>query len=201
MLLVYRPHWAPWPPRAGLSDFAGKSPKGLQEALRKEWQVLCWRWWDEPEGKPTDSPSPPGTLLFDLSSSSSIKRKMEKRELYQAPYSRKKSPWAIGLCACLLSHSFVSDSLQPHGLWPTRLLCPWNFPGKKTGVGGHFLLQGSFLTQGWNLHLLHWQVDSTPLSHLGSPGLPNSIKTTWFNHSVFSSDETHLNTAAIYKSD
>ena len=33
------------------------------------------------------------------------------------------------------SHSVVSDSLQPHGLQPTRLLCPWDFPGKSTGVG------------------------------------------------------------------
>ena len=38
----------------------------------------------------------------------------------------------------------VSDSLQPHGLQPTRLLCPWNFPGKNSGVGCHFLLQGIF---------------------------------------------------------
>ena len=36
----------------------------------------------------------------------------------------------------------MSDSLQPHGLYPARLLCPWNFPGKNTGVDCHFLLQG-----------------------------------------------------------
>ena len=35
----------------------------------------------------------------------------------------------------------MSDSLQPHGLQPTRFLCPWDFPGKNTGVGCHFLLQ------------------------------------------------------------
>ena len=34
-----------------------------------------------------------------------------------------------------------------------------DFPGKNTGVGGQFLLQGIFLTQGWNSRLLHWQVD------------------------------------------
>ena len=45
--------------------------------------------------------------------------------------------------------------LQPHGLQPTRLLCPWDFPGKNTGVGWHFLLQGIFLTQESNLCLLH----------------------------------------------
>jgi len=41
------------------------------------------------------------------------------------------------------SCSLVSDSLQLHGLQPTRLLCPWDFPGKSTGVGCHFLLQFS----------------------------------------------------------
>ena len=39
------------------------------------------------------------------------------------------------------SHSVVSDSSQPHGLQPTRLLRPWDFPGKSAGVGCHCLLQ------------------------------------------------------------
>ena len=38
------------------------------------------------------------------------------------------------------SRSVVSDSLQPHGLQPTRLLHPWDSPGKSTGVGCHCLL-------------------------------------------------------------
>ena len=38
------------------------------------------------------------------------------------------------------SRSVVSDSSQPHGLQPTRLLHPWDFPGKSTGVGCHCLL-------------------------------------------------------------
>ena len=42
---------------------------------------------------------------------------------------------------CALSCSVVSDSLRPHGLQPTRLLCPWNFPGRNTGRGCYFLLQ------------------------------------------------------------
>ena len=54
---------------------------------------------------------------------------------------------------------------------PTRLLCPWDFSGRNTRVGCHFLLQGIFLTQGLNPHLLqeilHWQAGSLPLSHLG----------------------------------
>ena len=40
--------------------------------------------------------------------------------------------------------------LWPHGLKPTRLLCPWHSPGKNTGVGCHSLLQGIFLIQGLN---------------------------------------------------
>ena len=43
---------------------------------------------------------------------------------------------------------------------PARLLCPWEFPSKNTGVACYFLLQGTFLTQGSNPHLLHWQADS-----------------------------------------
>ena len=50
----------------------------------------------------------------------------------------------------------------------TRLLCPWNFPGKNTEVSCYFLLQGIFLTQGSNQHLLHL-LESLPLSHLGGP--------------------------------
>ena len=72
------------------------------------------------------------------------------------------------------SCSVVSNSMQPHGLSPARLLYPWNFPGNNTGVGCHFLLQGIFPTQGLNpclLHLLHWQADSLPLSHLERPFL------------------------------
>ena len=49
----------------------------------------------------------------------------------------------------------MSDSLQPHGLLPARLLWPWDFPGKTTGVGSHFLLQEIFLTQGLNPGPLH----------------------------------------------
>ena len=41
----------------------------------------------------------------------------------------------------LFSRSVVSNSLQPHRLWPARLLCPWAFPCKNIGAGGHFLLQ------------------------------------------------------------
>ena len=73
-------------------------------------------------------------------------------------------------CA-VLSHSVMADSATP---WTAvhQAVCPWNSPDKNTIVGCHFLLQGIFLTQGSNpclLCLLHWQADSLPQSHLGSP--------------------------------
>ena len=92
------------------------------------------------------------------------------------------------LCLCMLSHSVVSYSLRPHGLQPARFLCPWDSPGRNTRVGHHFLLQGIFPTQRQNpclLHLLHWQVDSSPLCHLGSPLEP--LRFIYFIFYVFDS--------------
>ena len=62
-------------------------------------------------------------------------------------------------CAEVARHwvcSVVVESLSP--VWlsePSRLLCPWDSPGKDTRVGCHFLLQGIFPTQGSNPPLLH----------------------------------------------
>ena len=60
------------------------------------------------------------------------------------------------------------SNLQPHELYPTRFLCPWNFSGKNTEVGCHFLLQFAiFLTQGSNACLMLDRFFTT--DHLGSP--------------------------------
>ena len=71
---------------------------------------------------------------------------------------------------CTLSHLVMSDSLGPQGQKIVRLLCPWNFPGKNTGVGCRKSPpqegQGIFLILGLNPSLLHWPVDSWLLSHL-----------------------------------
>ena len=74
--------------------------------------------------------------------------------------------WMMFVHVC--AQSVVSNSLQPHGLQPARLLGPWNFPGKSTGAGYYFFLQGIYLTQELNVSLLHWQTDSIPQSLLGS---------------------------------
>ena len=62
------------------------------------------------------------------------------------------------------SHSIVSDSLRPLGLYS-----PWNSPGQNTGVGSLSLLQGIFPTQGWNPGLPHCRQILHQLSHQGSP--------------------------------
>ena len=77
--------------------------------------------------------------------------------------------------------------VRPHGLQPTRLLNPWNSPGKNTGVGCHALLQGIFPTQGSNLPLLcllNWQVHCVLLRHGVSQWSDMWIKDKlhWFRH-------------------
>ena len=69
-----------------------------------------------------------------------------------------------------VSHSVVPNSWDPTDcMLPARFLCQWNFPGKNTGVGCHFLLQGIFPTQGSNPGLLHCRHILYCLSHQGSP--------------------------------
>ena len=60
----------------------------------------------------------------------------------------------VTMCVCASAHSVVFNSWKAYGLWPARLLCPWDSPGKNTGMDYHCLLQGIFLTHGSNLHLL-----------------------------------------------
>ena len=69
--------------------------------------------------------------------------------------------YICSLCLC----SVMSDSLRFHRFY----LCPWDFKGKNTRVSCHFFLQGIFLTQGSNPHLLyplHWQQIIYHQSHL-----------------------------------
>ena len=100
----------------------------------------------------------------------------------------------VCMCVCVWAKLLQSVRLGCIGFCTTpwtvacRLLCPWDFPDKNTGVGCYFLLQGIFLTQGLSLHLfclLHWQVGSLPLA---SPGKTSKCvyrrKTIFFQHSL-----------------
>ena len=69
----------------------------------------------------------------------------------------------VCVCVCVcVNCSVISDSLQPHGWYPTRLLCPCDSPGKNTGVGCHSLLKRLFPTQESNLGVAALQADSLP---------------------------------------
>ena len=69
----------------------------------------------------------------------------------------------VSVCVETESHSVMSDSLQPHGLYS-----PWNSLGQNTGAGSLSLLQGIFPTQGLNSGLPHWGPILYQLSHHGS---------------------------------
>ena len=70
----------------------------------------------------------------------------------------------------MLSHSLMSDSLWPHGLYsPPGFSVHGDSPGKNIGVCCHALLQEIFPTQGLNPGLLHWRQILYHLSHQGSP--------------------------------
>ena len=82
-------------------------------------------------------------------------------------YSCNELSAALRKCESV-SRSVVSNSFQPHGLLPTKLLCLWNSPGKNTGVSCCSLLHGVFLTQGSNPGLLHCRQILYHLSYEGS---------------------------------
>ena len=99
------------------------------------------------------------------------------------PFPKAEAPFSLrhvsvyvcggGVCGCVCARAHSCPILcNPIDCSPPgSFVCPWDFPGKNTAVGSHFLLQGIFLTQGSNPRpqgLLHWQVDSSPLRHLGS---------------------------------
>ena len=76
------------------------------------------------------------------------------------------------VCTVCSAALVMSDSLLPYGLYPSRLLCLWDSPGKNTGLGCHVLLQGIFPTQGSNpslLYLVHWHTGSLSLMPPGKP--------------------------------
>ena len=116
-------------------------------------------------------------LFSQLWSSVSLKlyqdRKQESAFVFSGRYTKfhiSRDEWQkyqseqqgeVPVCMCAQLCLTLCDRLQP-----TRLLCPWDFPGKNTGVGCHFQLQGQ---NPYLMGILHWQADSLPLSHMVSP--------------------------------
>ena len=99
---------------------------------------------------------------------------------------RKKSAVFV-VCCCLVTKS-CPTLLWPCGLHPARHLCPWDFPGKNTRVGCHFLLWGIFLTQRLNPCLLHWRASLVTQLVKNPP----AMQETWFDPLQYSGLENSM---------
>ena len=97
----------------------------------------------------------------------------------------------------LVTQSYLTLCNPTDCMWPTKLLSPWDSPGKNTGVGCHSLLQGIFPTQGLNLCLLHCRQIPYCLSHQEIPvcieGDANNIwQLIWHRHATSTARESRL---------
>ena len=81
---------------------------------------------------------------------------------------------SVNICAKVKVVQSCPTPCRPHGLYPSRLLCLWNSPGRNTGVGSLSLLQEIFLTLQWNPGLLHYK----QMCYLPSepPGKPKNTR-------------------------
>ena len=168
----------------------------LENGMATHFSILAWRipWTEEPGGLQSMAKS--WTWLRDIiysftslnatelfitpSAFHSIHRKM--RENYNFTPKKKDSKRWIPPSALHHMPSYEPESFKKKvkvlvtqyclilcGPWPTKLLCPWDSPGKNTGVGSHSLLQGIFPTQGSDPGLLPCRQILYHLSPQGSP--------------------------------
>ena len=97
------------------------------------YNVLCSKIkWDEGRG-------------CDRSSECGVRYREDAREACLLGDTWPKTYMILELMWMNVNRSVMSNFMWPHGLWPTRLFCPWDFPGKNIGVDCHFLLQEIFL--------------------------------------------------------
>ena len=134
----------------------------------------CPTLWDPRDGSAPGSPVP-GILQA---------RTLEWVAISFSMHESEKWKW---------SRSVVSDSSRPHGLQPTRLLRPWDFPGKSTGVGCHRLLH--FIIWGWckrvKGHLRQIQLNWVPKLHSTVCNLTNMFLGVTFGQVLFSVPYTY----------
>ena len=101
-------------------------------------------------------------------------------------------------CGCAQSLPLCLTRLRPIGLWPARFLCPWDFPGRNTEVGCHFLLQVTFRT--WKIFFFLTSPASPALQVASSPtepwGKPKKMQRweqiKWFLKRFFASENKQL---------
>ena len=126
---------------------SGSSIHGISQARILEWVVISSCRESCPPRNRTHVPCIAGSFFGTM-------------EAYMCP-----------CCCCCLVTSVVSNSVQPYGLQPARLPCPWDFQGKNTAMDCISLSRGSSQPrdQAFISYLLHWQVGCLPLAPLGSP--------------------------------
>ena len=149
---------------------------------------------------PQEGPPPPATLRIPAWSPKNVHSRgpLLPRHSSQPLHCRQVSlppssclltwqKFRTGLNSCCLVAKSCQTLLRLHGLQPARLLCPWDSPGKNTGVGCRFFLQGNFLTQGSNSRLLlgrqilyHWAFWEAPGRMVPSHHHNNTIIDLWF---------------------
>ena len=155
------------PPELGSVPSIPPLPSGSGRGQKGEERVGVWGSWSyESQKRPMGNLSALRRQTQDarkLVTWMSLSVDFHRWEFHQKLRKRKSK----GLLAISEgeSCSVVSDSLRPHELGPARFLCPWNSPGKNTGVGSHCLLQGIFPTQRSNPGLLHSRPILYHLSH------------------------------------
>ena len=115
---------------------------------------------------------------------------------------RRMQPRVGNFFVCAVC-SVMLDPLQPHELQPTRLHCPWNFPGKILEWVAMSSSRGNFPAQGSNIYvlcLLHWLADSLPLCLLGSPwGAPQSNSKVEIRLEAFTPKLKQVGTAGAFQ--
>ena len=107
--------------------------------------------------------------VYKIIQTNNLKIKEQSPKL-NYPWIRERENMRLLQDVCLVAQSCLTlcDAMDCQHI---RLLCPWDYPDKNAGASCHFFFQGIFPTQGRNpslLQFLRWQVDSLPLSHLGS---------------------------------
>ena len=170
----WRREWLPTPvflpgESHGCRSLVGCGPWGREESdtterLRFHFSLSCT---GEGNGKPLqcsclENPRDGGAwwaAIYEVAQSRTrLKRLSSSSSRFKRPTMADK-----------LAAQSCATPLRPHGLQPARFLCPWDSPGKNTGVGSHSLLQGIFLTQGSNPGPPALQANSLPSEPPGKP--------------------------------
>ena len=106
----------------------------------------------------------------------------------------------VHACTCVSVLSCVQLFVTPWTVACLQFHCPWNFSGRKTGVGCHFLLQRIFPTQRLNpclLSLLHWQAGFLITVPFGKPQIENKRPHISHSQSQETSPTTHTQKGSL----